>query len=154
MCLLGKNPNSRWAQRSAFAFFALTFAGDLCSISGLARSSGEGKGCPLQYSGLENSMDCIVHGVTQSWTGLSDFHFHFLVLWVKKPQTDPTDVNVHLWLPTSSGLCLPVSSAAETLALHNHFILFPSDLWHFLFPVLKFSADYVPHFTEKVDVFK
>ena len=30
---------------------------------------------PLQYSGLENSMDCIVHGVPKSWTQLSDFHF-------------------------------------------------------------------------------
>ena len=38
--------------------------------------SGEGKGYPLQYSGLENSMDVIVHGVTKSWTRLSDFHFH------------------------------------------------------------------------------
>ena len=36
---------------------------------------GEGKGYPLQYSGLENSMDCIVLRVTKSWTGLSDFHF-------------------------------------------------------------------------------
>ena len=35
----------------------------------------EGKGYPLQYFGLENSMDCIVHGVTKSWTQLSDFHF-------------------------------------------------------------------------------
>ena len=38
-------------------------AGDLSSISGLGRSPGEGKGYPLQYSGLENSMDRIVHGV-------------------------------------------------------------------------------------------
>ena len=37
--------------------------GDLGSIPGLGRSPGEGKGYPLQYSGLENSMDCIVHGV-------------------------------------------------------------------------------------------
>ena len=43
-------------------------AGDLGSISGLGRSPGEGKGYPLQYSGLENSMDCIVHGVTKSQT--------------------------------------------------------------------------------------
>ena len=42
-------------------------AGDLGSIPGLGRSPGEGKGCPLQYSGLENSMDYIVHGVTKSW---------------------------------------------------------------------------------------
>ena len=41
-------------------------AGDLGSIPGLGRSPGEGKGYPLQYSGLENSMDCIVHGVAKS----------------------------------------------------------------------------------------
>ena len=50
-------------------------AGDLGSIPGLGRSPGEGKGNPLQYSGLENSMDCIVHGVTESdmteWISLS-----------------------------------------------------------------------------------
>ena len=51
--------------------------GDLSSIPGLGRSPGKGKGYPLQYSDLENSMDCIVHGVTKSWTGLSDFHLHF-----------------------------------------------------------------------------
>ena len=38
----------------------------------------EGKGYPLQYSGLETSMDCTVHGVTKSQTRLSDIHFHFL----------------------------------------------------------------------------
>ena len=47
-------------------------AGDLGSIPGLGRSPGEGKGYPLQYSGLENSMDYIVHGVTKSRTRLSD----------------------------------------------------------------------------------
>ena len=49
-------------------------AGDLGSVPGLGRSPGEGKGYPLQDSGLENSMDCIVHGVTKSRTRLSDFH--------------------------------------------------------------------------------
>ena len=49
--------------------------GDLGSIPGLGRSPGEGKGYQLQYSGLDNSMDCIVHGVTKSWTQLSNFHF-------------------------------------------------------------------------------
>ena len=51
--------------------------GDLGLIPGLGRSPGEGKGSPLQYSGLENSMDCIVHGVSKSQTGLSKFHFFF-----------------------------------------------------------------------------
>ena len=46
--------------------------GDLGLISGVERSPGEQKGYPLQYSGLENSMDCIVHGVTKSQTRLSD----------------------------------------------------------------------------------
>ena len=52
-------------------------AGDLGSIPGLGRSPGEGKGYPLQYSGLENSMSCIVHAVAKSQTYLSKFHFHF-----------------------------------------------------------------------------
>ena len=47
-------------------------AGNLGSIPGLGRSPGEGNVYPLQYSGLENSMDCIVHEVTKSWTRLSD----------------------------------------------------------------------------------
>ena len=50
-------------------------AGDPISIPALGRSPGEGKGYPLQYSGLENSMDCIVHGVAKSRTRQSDFQF-------------------------------------------------------------------------------
>ena len=46
-------------------------AGDLGSIPGLGSSPGEGKGYPLQYSGLENSMDCIFHGIAKSPTVLS-----------------------------------------------------------------------------------
>ena len=49
-------------------------AGDLGWIPGLGRSPEEGKGYSLQYSGLENSIDCIVHGVKKSQTRLSDFH--------------------------------------------------------------------------------
>ena len=51
--------------------------GDLGWIPGLGRSSGEMNGYPFQYSGLENPMGSIVHGVEKSWTGLSDFHFLF-----------------------------------------------------------------------------
>ena len=43
-------------------------AGDLGSISGLGRIPGEGNGYPLWYSGLENSMDCMVLGVTKRQT--------------------------------------------------------------------------------------
>ena len=52
-------------------------AGDPSLIPGLGRSTREGIGYPLQYSGLENSMDCTVHGVAKSWTQLNNFHFHF-----------------------------------------------------------------------------
>ena len=48
--------------------------GDLDSIPQLGISPGEGNSYPLQYSGLENAMDCTVQGVTKSWTQLSDFH--------------------------------------------------------------------------------
>ena len=52
-------------------------AGNLGSIPGLGRSSGEGNGNSLQYSRLENSTDrgawqATVHGIAKSWTGLSD----------------------------------------------------------------------------------
>ena len=49
--------------------------GHLGLIPGLGRSPGEGNGYPLQNSGLENSMDCRVHGVANGRIGLSDFHF-------------------------------------------------------------------------------
>ena len=48
-------------------------ADELGSIPGLGRSLGEGNSYPLQYSGLENSMDSMFYGVTKSWTQLSDF---------------------------------------------------------------------------------
>ena len=60
--------------------------GDLGSIPGLGRSPGERKGYPLQYSGLENSMDCIVHGVTKSGTQLRTFTFTFFKNIVKIPE--------------------------------------------------------------------
>ena len=50
-------------------------AGDPGLIPESGRSTGEGLDYPLQYSGLENSMDCIVRGVAKSWKQLSDFHF-------------------------------------------------------------------------------
>ena len=49
-------------------------AGDLGLIPGLGKSPREGNGYPLQYSGLENSMDYRVHGITES-NMMSDFHF-------------------------------------------------------------------------------
>ena len=58
----------------------------LGTIPELGRSLGEGNGYPLQYSGLENTMDYIVHGVAKSRTQLSNFHFHFHIfigLWAE-----------------------------------------------------------------------
>ena len=53
-------------------------AGDAGLIPGSGRFPGEVIGYPLQYFGLENSMDCTtVHGIAQSRTQLSNFHFHF-----------------------------------------------------------------------------
>ena len=52
-------------------------AGDLGSVPGLGRSPGEGKGYPLQYSGLENSMGCVVYGVGHDWMTFTFFFtFH------------------------------------------------------------------------------
>ena len=58
-------------------------AGDPGSIPGSGRVPGEGNGYPLHYSCLEKFMDrgawwATVHEVPQSWTELSNYHFHFL----------------------------------------------------------------------------
>ena len=54
--------------------------GDLGSVPGLGRSPGQGNSYLLQYSDLENSMDCIAHGVAKSRTLVSDIHFHLTYL--------------------------------------------------------------------------
>ena len=56
-------------------------ARDPSLIPGLGRRPGEGNGYLLQDSGLENLMDYTVHGVTKSWTCLSNFNFHLNILW-------------------------------------------------------------------------
>ena len=70
--------------------------GDLGSIPGLGRSPGEGNGYPLQYSGLEDSMDCIVRGVAESQTQLTFTRFvtaflpgskRLLISWLQSPST-------------------------------------------------------------------
>ena len=57
--------------------------GYLGLIPGLGRSPEEGNSYPLQYSGPENSMDCTVHGVIKSQTGLSHFHFLHFLYWIR-----------------------------------------------------------------------
>ena len=56
--------------------------GDLGLVPGLGRSPGEGNGYPLQSSGQENSMDCTVHGVTESdVTELISLSLSVLLTW-------------------------------------------------------------------------
>ena len=67
-----------------YLMLSICNVGGLGSIPGLGRSPGEGNSYLLQYYGLENFMDYIVHGVAKLQTQLSDFHFHFLslILWL------------------------------------------------------------------------
>ena len=67
-------------------------AGDQGSIPESGKSSGEDNGYPLQYSGLDNSMGCIVHGVTKSRTWRSSFHF----LWI--PYNTKISLKIKLFL--------------------------------------------------------
>ena len=107
-----------WAQASHSACFPCgsadkesacnSSAGDLGSIPGLGRSAGEGKGYPLQHSGLENSMDCVVHGVakesdTTEWLSLFTFTFRFRALNISSTR-----------LPTAL-----ISSEASPRTLHS-----------------------------------
>ena len=86
MAQLVKNPPAMW---EAWVWSL----GWEFSIPGLGRSPGEGKGYPLQYSGLENSIDCIVHGIAKSRTRLIDFHFHFPSFITNYGETDDLHSN-------------------------------------------------------------
>ena len=61
-------------------------ARDLSSFPGLEKFPGKGNSYQLQYFGLEKSMDCIVHGVTKSWTWLSNFHLSYNITLVSGVQ--------------------------------------------------------------------
>ena len=88
--------------------------GDLGSVTGLGRCPREGKGYPLQYSGLENSMDCIVHGVAESWIWLSDFHFHFL----HNVMVTPLKSRVFILKSLPLNLLSPLGNQALVLGSH------------------------------------
>ena len=74
--LLGSASNCMGFPGGSVGKESTCYVGDLGSIPRLGRSPGEGNSYPLQYSSLENSMDCIciVHGVAKSRIRLSDFH--------------------------------------------------------------------------------
>ena len=83
-------------------------AGDLGSAPGFGRSPGEGKGCPLQYSCLQNSMDPIVYGVAKSQTRLKDLSLHFQVI---APES-----KLDWGLPVPSGVSFLKPAKTHTLA--------------------------------------
>ena len=97
-------------KKSAFS------AEDLGSIPGLGRSPGEGNGYTLQYSGLENSMNCIVHGVAKGQTQLSNFHFH-------SPSEDTTysTLEANSILPFFIKFCSDYKSNAHVFKSTLHF---------------------------------
>ena len=84
--LLGENTDSSIGKESACN------AGDPGSIPGSGRSPGEGTGYPLQCPGPENSRDCIAHGVADSRTPLSAFHFHCSSHHVSRRWVSSTDL--------------------------------------------------------------
>ena len=92
--------------------------GDPSSIPGLGRSPGERKGYPFQYSGLENSMDCIVHGITKSQTLLNNFHFTSLHF---------TKKTAHKGVPKSIPLSL--ESSKRTLTSQRLWEVLPWGNW-------------------------
>ena len=73
--------------------------GDLGSIPGLGRSPGEAKGYPFSFwfSGLENTMDSMSHGVTKSRTRLRDFHLNMLMMNIRN--------TLYLGLPKNRDIC-------------------------------------------------
>ena len=68
--------------------------GDLGSVPRLGRFPGEGKGNPLQYSGLENSMDCVVHGVAKNQARLNNFHFSDFWRWVTIKNYEGSEISL------------------------------------------------------------
>ena len=94
--------------------------GDLGSVLGLGRSPGEGKGYPLQYSGLEKSLDCIVHGVAKSQTRLSEKYSickkqqsHQQVIWGQNSAPQNQVYHDVMELPWRSSTKKPASNAGD-----------------------------------------
>ena len=96
---------------------------DLDLIPGLGRFPGEGKGYPLQYSGLESSMDCIVHGVAKNRTPLGNIHFHF------RANGKETSISTEHPLCASTGLC---SMAVMSKGFELRLLGLKSGLWFIL----------------------
>jgi len=78
--------------------------GDLGLIAELEISPGEKKGYPLNYSVLENSMDCIVYGVAKSQAQLNDFHLCFLTFFMAL-LSHPYMINGKISALTTNTIC-------------------------------------------------
>ena len=127
-------------------------SGDPGLIPGLGKSAGEGIVDPLQYSGMENSMNCIVHGVAKSWTWLSDLHFHFHItftLWI---------YGLYLYnftrkrflLPFPRQFCrhsFPKTTTVLLCSSHHHSLIFL--FWNFAqvdsYSIDSFVSGFFPH---------
>ena len=81
----------------------------------------EGNSYPLQYFGLENSMDCLVHGVEKSRTWLSNFHFPFTPLLLTDNTVFSTLCSVQISSVTQScpTLCDPMNRSTPGLPVHH-----------------------------------
>ena len=109
--------------------------GDLGSIPGSRRSPGEGNGYPLQYSGLENSMDrgarqATVHGVAKSQKRLSDFHFTLLPTvnpYSNRSLPFPVTQVARSMSPTSWSLLLPLTTPVF------HLIVCKMGVYHYVY---------------------
>ena len=100
-------------------------------IPGWGRSPGGGGGDPLQCSGLENSLGCIVHGVAKSRAQLSNSHFHFLfrkqtalspwfLLTAPRAPTHPVSVSSPSRLPSLPPSLLPAFPLLLRRRTHAH----------------------------------
>ena len=98
---------------------------DLGLIPELGRSPGEGKGYPLQYSSLENFMDCIVHGVKE--LDMPDFHFVHLSYRGVQSQSESRSVSI---CSRPYGLYSPWNSPDQNTGVGSHSLLQGTFLTH------------------------
>jgi len=125
--------------------------GDLGLIPGLGRSPGEGKCYPLQYPGLENSMDSIVHGVTKSRTWLSNLHTQSQIL---LSESESCSIVSNSLQP--QGLCSPWNSVGQNTGVRSLSLLqgiFPTQgsnpgLSHYRWILYQVSHKGIPNITK------
>ena len=115
-------------------------AGNLGSNPGLGRSPGEGNGYPLQYSGLENSTDFTVHGITKSRTQLSAFYFANLIPSIHSDQL----AEAKLVLPPAPALLFSSLSSSVMPLAHNQ-LLTRKSKWPFLSFVFSHTSALISH---------